>query len=87
MNYQKLILVGNATEDAECHKAKQGDVIYTRFRVGVSGGKDRSTFFPIVVFGKNGEPVAKYVKKGRQVLVDGRVQVNDAGHFCAFLGS
>ena len=35
----------------------------------------------MVVFGKQGEAVAKYVTKGRQVLVEGRVLVNDKGYF------
>jgi len=39
------------------------------------------TFFPVLVFGDYGETVAKYVTKGRQVLVDGRVQVSDNGRF------
>jgi single-strand DNA-binding protein len=79
MNYQKLILVGNATDDAQRQTSKKGDVTYTTFSVGVSDGKDRTTFFSVIVFGEYGETVAKYVTKGRQVLVDGRVQVSDKG--------
>lgn len=79
MNYQRLILVGNATDDAQRLTSKKGDVTYTTFSVGVSDGKDRTTFFPVIVFGNYGETVAKYVTKGRQVLVDGRVQVSDKG--------
>ena len=81
MNYQRLILVGNATDDAQRLTSKKGDVAYTTFGVGVSDGKDRTTFFPVIVFGEYGETVAKYVTKGRQVLVDGRVQGNDKGRF------
>ena len=81
MNYQRLVLVGNATDDAQRLTSKNGDVSYTTFGVGVSDGKDRTTFFPIVVFGKRGEAVAEYITKGRQVLIDGRVEVCDKGHF------
>jgi single-stranded DNA-binding protein len=35
----------------------------------------------VVVFGKQGEVVANYVTKGRHVLVEGRVLVNDKGYF------
>ena len=80
MNYQKLIVVGNATKDAERKKSKKGDVEYTTFRVAVNDGKDRTTFFPITVFGKQAEPVAQYVTKGRQVLVEGRIEVSDNGY-------
>jgi len=81
MDYQKLILVGNATVDAEQRTSKKGDVSYTTFSVGVSEGKDKTTFFPITVFGKHGEAVAKYITKGRQVLVDGRITVGDNDRF------
>ena len=82
MNYQKLILAGNATRDAQRLTAKNGEVTYTTFGVGVSDGKDgRTTFFPVIVFDKYGETVAKYVTKGKEILVDGRVQVNDKGLF------
>jgi single-strand DNA-binding protein len=81
VNYQKLILVGNATDDAQRLTSRKGDVTYTSFSVGVGDGKDHATFFPVIVFGEHGEAVAKYVTKGRQVLVDGRVRVSEKGRF------
>jgi hypothetical protein len=56
-------------------------VTYTTFSVGVSSGKTRKAFFPITVFGKSAEPVAEYVTKGREVLVEGRVEVSAGGRF------
>ncbi len=79
MNYQKLIIAGNATNDAERRTSKQGDVGYTTFTVAVSDSKDRTTFFPVTVFGKQGEVVAPYITKGRQVLVEGRIEVSENG--------
>ena len=81
MNYQKLIIVGNATNDAERRTSKDGNVAYTTFSVGVSKGKDASTFFPVTVFGKHGQAVTEYITKGRQVLVEGRVEVSENGRF------
>jgi single-stranded DNA-binding protein len=81
MNYQKLIIAGNATKDAQARQSKDGEKTFATFDVGVSDGKDKTTYFPVVVFGKQGEAVAKYVTKGRQVLVEGRVLVNDKGYF------
>ena len=81
MNYQKIIVVGNATKDAEQRKSKDGETTFTTFDVGVSDTKEKTTYFPVVVFGKHGEVVSKYVTKGRHVLVDGRIQVNDKGYF------
>jgi single-strand DNA-binding protein len=83
MNYQKIVLAGNVTKDAQQRAAKTGDTIFTTFDVAISEGKgkDKTTFFPVVVFGKHGEAVAKYVTKGRLVLIDGRIQVNNKGRF------
>ena len=80
MNYQKIILAGNATKDAEQKISKDGKVKFTTFRLGVANSKEKTTFFPITVFGKLGESVAEYITKGREVLVEGRVQIGDKGY-------
>ena len=46
MNYQTIILVGNVTRDAERRTSQSGEVTYTAFGVGMSDGKDKTTFFP-----------------------------------------
>lgn len=81
MNYQKLIIVGNETKDAQPRQSKDGEKNFTTFDVGVSDGKDKTTYFPIVVFGKQGKAAAKYVTNVYQALVEGRVLVNDKGYF------
>ena len=81
MNYQKVILAGRATADAIALDSKSGELKFTTFDVAVNDGKEKVTFFPVTVFGKTGEAAAKYVTKGRQVLVDGRIQVNDKRYF------
>ena len=81
MNYQKIIVVGNATKDAEQLTSRDGETKFTYVHVGVSDAKGQTTFFPITVFGKQSQAVAKYVVKGRCVVVDGRIQVNDKGRF------
>ena len=81
MNYQKVIIAGRATADAVALDSKSGELKFTTFDVAVNDGKEQVTFFPVTVFGKTGEAAAKYVTKGRQVLVDGRIQVNDKRYF------
>jgi single-stranded DNA-binding protein len=81
MNYQKIILVGNAVDDAQHRLSKKGDVAYTTFRVGVSDHKDQSTYFSVSVFGKYGETLAEHITKGRELLVEGRINVGDKGYF------
>ena len=60
MNYQKVILVGNVTKDAKRQTSKKGDIHFTTFSLAVSNGKDSTTYFPVVAFGKLGEVIAKY---------------------------
>ena len=79
MNYQKLVIVGNVTRDPQHKTSQKGDVEYTTFRVAVSDSKDRPVFFPITVFGKQAQVVAQYVTKGRQVLVEGRIEASENG--------
>ena len=73
MNYQRIILVGKVTRDAERRTSQSGEVTYTALGFGVSDGKDKTTIFSVLVFGKCGETVAQYITKDRQVLIDGRV--------------
>ena len=75
MDYQKIIIVGNATKDAEVQES-EGLVAYADFTVAVSRSKDQTTFFPTRVFGKFAESCDK-VKKGAKVLVDGNLDISE----------
>ena len=81
MNFQKVILTGNATNDAQKKTSQNGEVAYVTFSLGVSDAKNNTTFFPVIVFGNSVEAVAKFVTKGRLVLVDGRLEVSDKNRF------
>jgi single stranded DNA-binding protein len=75
MDYQKLILVGNATKDAET-KQPEDKTAYADFTLAVSRTKEQKTFFPIRVFGKLAE-TCEMVKKGTKVLVEGRLDISE----------
>jgi single-stranded DNA-binding protein len=81
MDYQKFILVGNTTNDARIQKSKKGDMSFATFSVGAKNSKDRTSFFPVVVFGKLGESLVSYVTKGRKVLIEGHIEVSTVGRF------
>lgn len=81
MDYQKLIIVGNASTGAVLRKSKSGEVSFATFGVGVKNSKERTSFFPVVVFGKLGESLIPYIGKGRQVLVEGRMEISKTGRF------
>jgi single stranded DNA-binding protein len=75
MDYQKTIIVGNATKDAEVHQP-EGKTAYADFTLGVSRTKDQTTFFPVRVFGKLAE-TSENVKKGAKVLVGGKLDISE----------
>ena len=81
MDYQKIILVGNATTDSQKRTSKSGDVSFVTFSLAVGDRKDQVNFFPVTVFGKLGEALLAHITKGRQVLVEGRVNVSEKGRF------
>ena len=80
MNYQKLIIVGNVTADPKRQKSKK-KVAYTLFSVAVRDGKEETVFFPTAAFNDLGKNVARYVTKGQQVVVEGRMTVSKEGRF------
>ena len=81
MDYQKFIIIGNATDDAKIQKSKRGDVTFATFSLGAKNSNDRTSFFPVVVFGKLGEALVSKVTKGRKVFVDGHIEVSNIGRF------
>ena len=81
MNYQRLVIAGNAVSAPERKTSRKGDVAYTTFQVAVSDARDRTTYFPVAVFGQQAEIVASHVSKGCQVLVEGPIEVAENGRF------
>lgn len=81
MDYQMFILVGNVTKDAKIQKSKKGNISFATFSVGAKNSKERTSFFPVVIFGNLGESLAPHVTKGRKVLIEGHIEVSDVGRF------
>jgi single stranded DNA-binding protein len=74
MDYQKIVLVGNATDAAKASKP-EGKTAYTDVTVAVSRSREEADFFPVRAFGKLADVAAK-IEKGAKVLVEGRVQID-----------
>jgi len=78
--YQKIILVGNLGRDPEMRYIPSGAAV-TSFSMATSEkwtGQDnqqqeRTIWWRISVFGKQGEACNEYLKKGSKVLVEGRI--------------
>lgn len=75
MDYQKIILVGNTTKEAEVKKP-EGKTAYADFTLGVSRTQEETTFFRVRVIGRLAE-TCEMVKKGAKVLVEGKLDISE----------
>lgn len=81
MYLNKAIIIGNLTRDPELRALPSGmqvaslSVATNRVWKDKNGAKqEASDFHNVVVFGRQAETSAQYLKKGQQVLVEGRIQ-------------
>ena len=71
-------MIGRLTKDPEMYRS--GETAVAKFSLAISRGKksngeDAGTDYPsITCFGKTAELVEKYLSKGRQIAVSGRIQ-------------
>ena len=81
MYLNKAIVIGNLTRDPELRSLPSGVKVCT-FSVATNrvwkdqnGSRQESTdYHNVVVFGRQAETVAQYMKKGSSILVEGRMQ-------------
>lgn len=74
----KVIIIGNLTKDVELRSTQNGKSVAS-FTVAVQRqfkveGQPEADFFPVVVWGVQGENCAKYLSKGKKVAVVGSLQ-------------
>ena len=79
-SFNKIILVGNLTRDPELRYTPSGAAvatlgIATNRRYTTSGGtvQEETCFVDVVAWQKQAETAAEYLKKGRLVLIEGRL--------------
>lgn len=81
MYLNKAIIIGNLTRDPELKAIASGNKVCT-FSVATnrtykdSNGvrQEKTDYHNVVVWGKTAENVATYMKKGSQILVEGRME-------------
>ena len=81
MFYNKVILVGNLTRDVEIRYlpsglavASTGLAVNRRFKDRDGNLQEETLFIDITIFGRTAEIANQYLKKGRRVLVEGRLR-------------
>ena len=76
----KVVLVGRLTRDAEQSYTQSG---YALLKFGMAVNRrrkqgeqwiDEANFFDVTIFGRQGEAIASYMTKGRQVAVEGQLR-------------
>lgn len=81
MSFNKVVLLGNLTADPEVRTTTSGQNV-TSFSLAVNRvynnaqgeRQEETSFINCTAWGRTAETIAKYVSKGRQLLVSGRLQ-------------
>jgi single-strand DNA-binding protein len=82
-SFNKVILLGNLTRDPEVRYTPKGSAV-TDIGLAVNrvytteGGEKReeATFVDVTLWGRTAEIAGEYLKKGRPVLIEGRLQLD-----------
>ena len=82
-NFNKVILIGNLTRDPELRYtpkgtaiAKIGLAVNRTWKTETGESKEEVTFVDIDAFGKQAETLGQYMKKGRPIMVEGRLKLD-----------
>lgn len=81
-NLNKVMLIGNLTRDPEVRYTPKGSAvaelglaINRRYTVG-DDRREEVTFVDVTLWGKTAEVAEKYLRKGRPVYIEGRLQLD-----------
>ena len=82
-SFNKVILIGNLTRDPELRATANGSYIC---KIGLAVNRtyqtrdgerrEETTFVDIDAFGKQAEVISKYMRKGRPLMVEGRLKLD-----------
>jgi len=82
-SFNKVILMGNLTRDPELRYTPKGTAIA---KIGIAvnrvwkdeagASKEEVTFVDVEAFGRQAETIGQYLKKGRPILIEGRLKLD-----------
>ncbi|MBK1833438.1 single-stranded DNA-binding protein [Roseibacillus ishigakijimensis] len=83
-NLNKVYLMGRLTRDPELRYTPKGTAVadigmaINRYRGGGDGGErtEETTFVDVTLWGRQAEIVNQYLAKGREVFIEGRLQLD-----------
>jgi single-strand DNA-binding protein len=83
-SFNKVILLGNLTRDPQVRYTPSGTAVAeiglavnrTWFDQKTNSKRDETTFVDVTLWGRQAEVAGEYLAKGRQVLIEGRLQLD-----------
>jgi len=82
-NLNRVLLIGNLTRDPEVRYTPKGTAVadiglaVNRVYSGEDGEKrEETTFVDVTLWGRQAEVAGQYLKKGRPVFIEGRLQLD-----------
>ncbi|HEX9786052.1 MAG TPA: single-stranded DNA-binding protein [Opitutaceae bacterium] len=82
-SFNKVILMGNLTRDPELRVTPKGTAVCQigvavnqTYRDKEGNSREETTFVDVDVFGRPAEVIAKYMTKGRPILIEGRLKLD-----------
>ena len=83
-SFNKAILMGNLTRDPEMRYTPKGTAvgkigiaINRRYKDAEGNQLEETTFVDVDVFGKQAETIGKYMRKGRPIMIEGRLKLDE----------
>ena len=82
MNINRVVLTGNLTKDPDMRSTPTSGTSICKLRLAVNARRknnstgeweDKANYFDVTVFGRQAESCGQYLKKGRPVAIDGRL--------------
>jgi single-strand DNA-binding protein len=81
-NLNKVLLLGRLTRDPETRATQSGSAVVsfglavnrTYFRKESNERVEEACFVDVEAWGRTGETIARYLKKGRQIFIEGRLK-------------
>jgi len=80
-SFNKVILAGNLTRDPELRYTPKGTAVARlglacnrKWKSETGEMKEEVTFVDVDAFGKTAETIGQYLKKGRPILIEGRLR-------------
>lgn len=79
----KVILIGNLTRDPELRYTPKGSAVCEvglavnrKYKLESGESREEVTYLDVTFWGKQGETISKWMKKGRPLYIEGRLQMD-----------